>query len=78
MMSRLSQEESAEIFPTGFGVFARSASEDLQVGQLVTYGMSFRTNFNGFYSNQIHEVQDKPLMSIYEADENYNVKTLFA
>ena len=29
-------------------------------------------------SNQIHEVKDKPLMSIYEADENHNVKTLFA
>jgi ornithine decarboxylase len=50
----------------------------IEIGQLGAYGMSFRTNFNGFYSNQIHEVQDKPLMSIYEADENYNVKTLYA
>ena len=25
-----------------------------------------------------YEVKDKPLMSIYEADENHNVKTLFA
>ena len=50
----------------------------IEIGQLGAYGISFRTNFNGFYSNQIHEVQDKPLMSIYEADENYNVKTLFA
>jgi len=50
----------------------------IEIGQLGAYGISFRTNFNGFYSNQIHEVQDKPLMSIYEADENHNVKTLFA
>tara|TARA_B100000941_G_scaffold285796_1_gene258340 strand:- start:1613 stop:2797 length:1185 start_codon:yes stop_codon:yes gene_type:complete len=50
----------------------------IEIGQLGAYGMSFRTNFNGFYSNEFHEVQDKPLMSIYEADENYNVKTLFA
>ena len=50
----------------------------IEIGQLGAYGISFRTNFNGFYSNQIHEVKDKPLMSIYEADENHNVKTLFA
>ena len=50
----------------------------IEIGQLGAYGMSLRTNFNGFYSNQIHEVKDKPLMSIYEADENHNIKTLFA
>ena len=50
----------------------------IEIGQLGAYGMSLRTNFNGFYSNQLHEVQDKPLMSIYEADENQNIKTLFA
>jgi ornithine decarboxylase len=50
----------------------------IEIGQLGAYGMSLRTNFNGFYSNEIHEVQDKPLMSIYEADENNNIKTLFA
>ena len=50
----------------------------IEIGQLGAYGISFRTNFNGFYSNHIHEVKDKPLMSIYEADENHNVKTLFA
>ena len=49
----------------------------IEIGQLGAYGISFRTNFNGFYSNQIHEVKDRPLMSIYEAD-NHNVKTLFA
>ena len=50
----------------------------IEIGQLGAYGMSLRTNFNGFYSNQVHEVLDKPLMSIYEADENHNIKTLFA
>jgi ornithine decarboxylase len=50
----------------------------IEIGQLGAYGISLRTAFNGFYSNQIHEVNDKPIMSIYEADENYNVKTLFA
>ena len=50
----------------------------IEIGQLGAYGMSFRTNFNGFYSNQIHEINDKPIMSIYEADDNYNIKTLFA
>ena len=50
----------------------------IEIGQLGAYGMSLRTNFNGFYSNEIHEVQDKPLMSIYEVDENNNIKTLFA
>ncbi len=50
----------------------------IEIGQLGAYGMSLRTNFNGFYSDQLHEVKDKPLMSIYEADENHNIKTLFA
>ena len=50
----------------------------IEIGQLGAYGISLRTRFNGFYSNEIHEVEDKPLMSIYEADENHNVKTLFA
>jgi len=50
----------------------------IEIGQLGAYGTSFRTNFNGFYSNELHEVLDKPLMSIYEADENQNIKTLHA
>jgi len=37
-----------------------------------------RTKFNGFYSSDIHEVEDNPIMSIYNADENNNIKTLFA
>ncbi len=50
----------------------------IEIGQLGAYGLSFRTGFNGFYLNEIHEVDDKPMMSIYNADENQNVKTLFA
>jgi len=40
----------------------------IEVGQLGAYSLTFRTKFNGFYSNQIFEVQDKPLMSMYEKD----------
>ena len=40
----------------------------VEVGQLGAYSLTFRTKFNGFYSNQIFEVQDKPIMSMYEKD----------
>ena len=40
----------------------------IEIGQLGAYSLTFRTKFNGFYSNQIFEVQDKPLMSMYEKD----------
>jgi len=38
----------------------------IELGQLGSYGLSFRTNFNRFYSDQIFELNDKPIMSIYE------------
>ena len=38
----------------------------IEIGQLGAYGLTFRTNFNGFYSNEIFEVNDKPIMSLYE------------
>ena len=38
----------------------------IEVGQLGAYSLTFRTKFNGFYSDQIFEVQDKPIMSMYE------------
>ena len=38
----------------------------IELGQLGAYGLTFRTQFNGFYSNQIFELNDKPIMSIYE------------
>ena len=40
----------------------------IEVGQLGAYSLTFRTKFNGFYSNEIFEVQDKPIMSMYEKD----------
>ena len=37
----------------------------IELGQLGAYGLTFRTNFNGFYSNKIYEVEDDPIMSMY-------------
>jgi ornithine decarboxylase len=42
----------------------------IEVGQLGAYSLTFRTKFNGFYSDKIFEVQDKPIMSIYEKDNS--------
>jgi len=38
----------------------------IELGQLGAYGLTFRTKFNGFYSNKIFELNDKPIMSLYE------------
>jgi len=38
----------------------------IELGQLGAYGLTFRTKFNGFYSNEIYELNDKPIMSLYE------------
>jgi len=40
----------------------------IEIGQLGAYSLTFRTKFNGFYSDQIFEVQDKPIMSMYDKD----------
>ena len=40
----------------------------IEIGQLGAYSLSFRTKFNGFYSDQIFEVHDKSIMSMYEKD----------
>ena len=42
----------------------------IELGQLGAYGLTFRTQFNGFYSNEIYEVEDAPIMSLYNKDEN--------
>jgi len=42
----------------------------IEIGQLGAYSLTFRTKFNGFYSDQIYEVQDKPIMSMYEKDSS--------
>jgi len=42
----------------------------LEIGQLGAYSLTFRTKFNGFYSDQIFEVRDKPIMSMYNKDSS--------
>jgi ornithine decarboxylase len=42
----------------------------IELGQLGAYGLTFRTQFNGFYSNEIYEIDDKPIMSLYDKDIN--------
>ena len=40
----------------------------IELGQLGAYGLTFRTKFNGFYSNEIYEVEDGPIMSMYDKE----------
>ncbi len=40
----------------------------IELGQLGAYGLTFRTQFNGFYSNEIYEVEDNPIMTLYGKD----------
>ena len=42
----------------------------IELGQLGSYGLTFRTQFNGYYSNEIYEVEDKPIMTLYDKDTN--------
>ncbi len=42
----------------------------IELGQLGAYGLTFRTAFNGFFSNEIYEVDDNPIMSLYEKEDN--------
>jgi len=42
----------------------------IELGQLGAYGLTFRTQFNGFYSDQIYEVEDSPIMTLYGKDIN--------
>jgi len=42
----------------------------IELGQLGSYGLTFRTQFNGFYSDDIYEVEDSPIMSLYNKDTN--------
>ncbi len=37
----------------------------IELGQLGAYGLTFRTKFNGFYSDTMVELNDKPIMSLY-------------
>ena len=40
----------------------------IELGQLGAYGLTFRTNFNGFYSDNIFEVEDEPIMTMYDKE----------
>ena len=42
----------------------------IELGQLGGYGLTFRTQFNGFFSNEIYEVEDKPILTMYDKDIN--------
>ena len=44
----------------------------IELGQLGSYGLTFRTQFNGFYSDKIYEVEDNAIMSLYNKDSNKN------
>ena len=48
----------------------------IELGQLGAYGLTFRTQFNGYYSDEIFEVEDKPILTMY--DKNINKATLVA
>jgi len=45
----------------------------IELGQLGAYGLTFRTQFNGFYSNEIYEVEDEPIMTMYSKDSNKDI-----
>ena len=40
----------------------------IELGQLGAYGLTFRTQFNGFFSDEIYEVDDSPIMSLYNQE----------
>ena len=42
----------------------------IELGQLGAYGLTFRTKFNGYFSDEIFEVEDKPIMTMYDKDIN--------
>ena len=44
----------------------------IELGQLGAYGLTFRTQFNGFYSDTIVELNDKPIMSLYNDASKIN------
>ena len=48
----------------------------IELGQLGAYGLTFRTKFNGFYSDKIFELADQPIVSLYNTSSK--VKYLVA
>ena len=45
-------------------------NEYIELGQLGAYGLTFRTQFNGFYSDNVFEVEDNPIMTMYDKETN--------
>jgi len=45
----------------------------IELGQLGAYGLTFRTQFNGFYSNEIYEVEDEPIMTLYGKESDKGI-----
>jgi len=45
----------------------------IELGQLGAYGLTFRTQFNGFYSDEIYEVEDEPIMTMYSKESNKDI-----
>jgi len=45
----------------------------IELGQLGAYGLTFRTQFNGFYSDEIYEIEDEPIMTLYGKDSNKDI-----
>ena len=45
----------------------------IELGQLGAYGLTFRTQFNGFYSDEIYEVEDEPIMTLYGKESNKGI-----
>jgi len=43
----------------------------VELGQLGAYGTTFRTKFNGFYSDSIYQVDDKPILSMYDRTDKF-------
>ena len=44
----------------------------IELGQLGAYGITFRTKFNGFYSDAIYQVDDKPILSMYDDKDKFD------
>ncbi|MDC0054306.1 type III PLP-dependent enzyme [Candidatus Pelagibacter sp.] len=40
----------------------------IELGQLGAYGLTFRTDFNSLYSDNIFEVEDNPIMTMYNKE----------
>ena len=64
------QYEKLDTLPTASAHKKRQEGDYIEIGQLGAYALTFRTKFNGFYSDKIFEVQDSPIMSMYEKDSS--------